>query len=216
MEGPSPSSRPHSPDSREHVYSDIAWVSGPLWTAEHGKMWMGDHSLAKRGGRKEISIVATGSRGVVLLPGESKSVSLPGNRMSFMHREPENAYSIVEWVSEPEASGSSVHIHRATDEAFYILEGTFGFQLGEETVEASAGAFVFVPKGIVHAFWNQGPSPARMLLIVSPPGLVRYLEELANGLMAIGDDAEAAMKLREELSEKHDVEVVGPPRQATS
>ena len=62
-----------------------------------------------------------------------------------------------------------MHIHRMTDEAFYVLEGTFGFQLGEETVEASAGAFVFVPKGIVDTFWNQGPTSARMLVMMSPP-----------------------------------------------
>ena len=137
---------------------------------------------------------------------------MPGNKLSFVHREPDSAYSIVEWTSEPAAPGSSVHVHRVTDEAFYVLEGTFGFHLGEETVEASAGAFVFAPKGTKHAFWNQGSSPARMLLIVSPPGLVRYLEELAIGLTSTGDNAEAATKLRKELSEKHDVELVGPPR----
>jgi glyoxylate utilization-related uncharacterized protein len=103
-----------------------------------------------------------------------------------------------------------------TDEAFYVLEGTFGFQLGEETVEASAGAFVFAPKGIVHAFWNQGPTPARMLLTMSPPDFWRYGKELAEGLAAAGDDAEAAMSLRESLSEKYDVEVVGPPRRGAS
>jgi oxalate decarboxylase/phosphoglucose isomerase-like protein (cupin superfamily) len=107
-----------------------------------------------------------------------------------------------------------VHIHRMTDEAFYILEGTFGLQVGEETVAASAGAFVFVPKGIVHAFWNQGSSPAKMLVMMSPPGFVGYLEELAEGLATVGDSEEAAMELRRTLSEKHDIEVVGPPRKA--
>jgi quercetin dioxygenase-like cupin family protein len=177
---------------------------------------MCDHSPARRGGRKEISIVATDGKGIVLLPGARETISMPGNKMTFVHREPDSAYSIVEWVAEPGAPGSSVHIHRLTDEAFYVLEGTFVFQLGEETVEASVGAFVFAPKGVVHAFWNQGPSPARMLLMMSPPGFERYLEELADGLTAAGDDAEAAMSLRKELSERYDVEVVGPPRQATS
>lgn len=54
-----------------------------------------------------------------------------------------------------------------------------------------------------------------MLLMVSPPEFVRYLEELADGLAAAGDEEEAAMSLRKELSEKYDVEVVGPPRQVT-
>jgi quercetin dioxygenase-like cupin family protein len=176
---------------------------------------MCDHSPAERGGRKGINIVATDGKGIVLLPGERETLSMPGNKMSFVHREPDSAFSMVEWVAEPGAPGSSVHIHRVTDEAFYVLEGTFGFQLGEETVEGSAGAFVFAPKGIEHAFWNQGPSLARMLLMISPPCFERYLEELANGLTAVGDDVEAAMSLRKELSEKYDIEVVGPPRRAT-
>lgn len=159
--------------------------------------------------------MANNGKGVVLLPGEGETFSMPGNKMSFLHREPDSAYALAEWAAEPGAPGSSVHIHRMTDETFYVLEGTFGFQLGEETVVASAGAFVFVPKGIVHAFWNQGPSLARMLVLMSPPGFVRYLEELAEGLVAAGDDAETAMSLRKELSEKYDIEVVGPPRQAT-
>ena len=103
-----------------------------------------------------------------------------------------------------------------TDEAFYVLEGTFGFQVGEHTVEGSAGTFVSAPKGTKHAFWNQGATPARMLVTMSPPGFWRYLKELAEGLAAAGDDAEAAMSLRERLSKEYDIEVVGPPRRATS
>jgi quercetin dioxygenase-like cupin family protein len=160
--------------------------------------------------------VATDGKGIVLLPGEGETVSMPGNEMTIVHREPDGAYSMVEWVAEPGALGSSLHIHRVTDEAFYVLEGTFGFQVGEETIEASAGAFVFAPKGVQHAFWNQGPSTARMLLMMSPPGFERFLEELADGLATVGDSEGAAIELRRTLSEKYDIEVVGPPRQATS
>ncbi len=159
--------------------------------------------------------MATDSQGIVLLPGGGETVSLPGNEISFVHREPDGAYSLVEWVSAPGVPGTPLHIHEMTDEGFYVLEGTFGFQVGDETVEAAAGAFVFAPKGIVHAFWNQGPSPAKMLIMMSPPGFERYFEELADGLATVGDSEGAAMELRRTLSEKYDVEVVGPPRQAT-
>ncbi len=158
----------------------------------------------------------TDSKGTVLQTRERETISMAGNKMSFVHREPDSAYSMIEWTSEPGAPGSSVHIHRQTDEAFYVLEGTFGFQVGERTVEGSAGAFVFAPKGTAHAFWNQGPTPARMLLTMSPPEFWRHLKELAEGLAAAGDDAEVARSLRERLSEKYDIEVVGPPRRATS
>jgi quercetin dioxygenase-like cupin family protein len=159
--------------------------------------------------------MATAGKGDMLLPGERETISMPGNKMSFVHREPDSAYFMVEWASELGAPGSSVHIHRTTNEAFYVLEGTFGFQLGEDTVEGSAGAFVFAPKGTVHAFCDQGPSPARMLVTMSPPDFWRYLKELAEGLAAAGDDAEAARSLRERLSEKYDIEVLEPPRRAT-
>jgi hypothetical protein len=42
----------------------------------------------------------------------------------------------------------------------------------------------------------------------------RYFEELAEGLAVVGDVPEAAMSLRKALSERYDIEVVGPPRQA--
>ena len=153
---------------------------------------------------------------LVLLPGEGKTVRLPGNEITFVHRKSDGAYSLIEWVAAPGVPGTPLHIHRVTDEAFYVLDGTFGFQVGERTVEGAAGAFFFVPKGLEHAFWNQGLTAARMLITMSPPGFERYFEELAEGLAAVGDDAEAAMSVRKALSEKHDIEVVGPPRQATA
>jgi hypothetical protein len=72
-----------------------------------------------------------------------------------------------------------------------------------------------VPKGVEHAFWNGGTRSSRLLSTVSPPGFERYFEELGEGLAAAGDDAEAAASLRKALSEKHDIEVMGPPQQTT-
>ena len=51
---------------------------------------------------------------------------------------------------------------------------------------------------------------------MSPPNFWQYLKELTERLAAAGDDAEAAMSLRKQLSEKYDIEVAGTPRQATS
>ena len=152
---------------------------------------------------------------LVLLPGEGTTVRLPGNEITLMLGRPDGAYSLVEWVSAPGVPGTPLHIHRITDEAFYVLEGTFGFQVGERTVDGAAGAFFYVPKGLEHAFWNQGPTSARMLIMISPPGFERYFEELAERLASAGEDEEAAMSVRKTLSEKHDQEIVGPPHQAT-
>jgi len=117
---------------------------------------------------------------VVLTPGEGKTVSFSGNRVRSIHGQPAGAYSAVEWESEPGIPGTPLHIHRVTDEAFYVLEGTFGFRAfraGERTFEGDAGAFVFVPRGIDHAYWNADKTPAKMLITISPPGFERYFEE---------------------------------------
>src|SRR4028119_187672 len=152
---------------------------------------------------------------VMLPPGEGKTVSLSGNRVTLVHGGPSGAYSVVEWVSEPGILGPPLHVHKETDEAFYVVEGAFGFQAGERTFEGAAGAFVFAPKGLDHTYWNEGATPSKMLITISPPGFERYLEELAEGRGAAGDDEQAAMSVRKALSEKYDIEVVGPPRQAT-
>ena len=94
----------------------------------------------------------------VLPPGEGKTVSFSGtfsgNRMTFVYREPDATYSIVEWAAAPSAPGTPLHLHRETDEGFYVLEGTFGFEVGDRALEVPAGTFVFVPRGLEHAFWN--------------------------------------------------------------
>jgi mannose-6-phosphate isomerase-like protein (cupin superfamily) len=72
--------------------------------------------------------------------------------VTFVYEDPNRAYSLVEWVAVPSAPGTPLHLHRPTDEAFYILEDTFGSQVGHRTLELTAGEVVFVPKGLEHAF----------------------------------------------------------------
>jgi quercetin dioxygenase-like cupin family protein len=153
--------------------------------------------------------------GSILLPsGVGKTVSLLGNQLTFVHRDPAGGYSLIDWVAPPALPSPPLHVHRVTDEAFYVLEGTFGFQADEETIEGSVGAFVFIPRGRKHTFWNQGSVPARVLIVLSPSGFERYFEELAEGLAVVGDMPEKARSLRKALSQRYDIEVVGPPIQA--
>jgi hypothetical protein len=64
--------------------------------------------------------------------------------------------------------------------------------------------------GHAHSFWNAGARPAKCLIIISPPGLEQYFRELAAQLGDIKTQ-EASIELRKSLSEKYDMEVVGPP-----
>jgi quercetin dioxygenase-like cupin family protein len=149
-----------------------------------------------------------------LMPGEGKTIALGSHSVSFVHRAANSGYALIEWTAPPAVPGPPLHVHRATDEGFYVLEGTFGFQAGERTIPGPSGSYVFVPRGLAHTYWNQGPMPARVLILISPPDFAPYFEELSEGLALAGDSTEAAMRVRRGLSAKYDIEVVGPPRQA--
>ena len=152
----------------------------------------------------------------MLAPGEGKTIAMQGGHtLTFLHRAAHSGFALVEWMAPPAIPGPPLHVHRVTDEVFYVLEGTFGFQAGEQTIPGPSGAYIFVPRGFAHTYWNQGSTPARLLMLISPPDFVQYFQELSDGLAAAGDSAEAATGLRKALSAKYDVEVVGPPRQAT-
>lgn len=56
-------------------------------------------------------------------------------------------------------SGPPIHIHRVTNEFFYVVRGGFRVKLGDRIVRVSAGSFVFVPRGTAHAFRKLGRSP---------------------------------------------------------
>jgi quercetin dioxygenase-like cupin family protein len=81
-------------------------------------------------------------------------------------------YTLVE-VLEPEGE-APLHVHHREDEAFWVLEGEVTFQIGEETIEASAGSFVFGPRDVPHTFTvNSGP--ARILFLLSPAGFEKFI-----------------------------------------
>jgi len=136
------------------------------------------------------------------------TVQLIGAKVTFVPMVEGASYSLTEWEVEPGTKGPPIHIHQKHDEGFYVMSGHFGFVLDGITTYAKPGAHVLVPKGHAHSFWNVGARPARLLLIVSPPGLDQYFRDLAAGLGDIKTQ-ESSIALRKKLGERHDIEVVG-------
>jgi mannose-6-phosphate isomerase-like protein (cupin superfamily) len=119
-------------------------------------------------------------------------------------------YSLIEWSAPAGAPSPPVHVHHRTDEGFYILNGTYGFLLDGERIEARAGEHVLVQSGHPHTFWNAGAGAASCLIIISPAGFEQYFRDLADGLAA-NDSDEAPIEVRRQLSSRYDIEVLGPP-----
>jgi len=78
-------------------------------------------------------------------------------------------FVIAEWrdLGGPPRLIAPPHVHHSDDEAWYVLEGVLRVRVGDEEVEAKAGAGVFVPRGTIHTYWNPGPGPLRYLLIMT-------------------------------------------------
>jgi mannose-6-phosphate isomerase-like protein (cupin superfamily) len=93
-------------------------------------------------------------------------------------------FVIVEWRAGTDTSRerpvAGLHVHHEDDEAWYVLEGTLGFQVGDELVTAHAGSAVLVPKGTPHSYWNAGEAEARYVLVMSPR-IAALVAELHSG-----------------------------------
>ncbi|HKV44128.1 MAG TPA: cupin domain-containing protein [bacterium] len=154
----------------------------------------------------------TTERSIVLMPGEGKTLFLADRgataTLKVVAGETRGQFSVVESAPMPGAPGLGRHRHRRSDEALYVLAGAVTARVGERTVQAPAGSFVFIPRGTPHMFWNPGPQPARVLVIFAPAGLERFLEETAEASRESGRPPDAATLAA--IRRKHNTELVDP------
>ena len=117
----------------------------------------------------------------VVQPGEGRAGGLaPGVGVVFKidGADTGGAISIVE---HPFEIGALVppHIHTREDEYSIVLEGEIGFRSEDQEVVLGAGGYIVKPRGQVHAMWNAGKAPARMIEIIAPPGFEDFFRELS-------------------------------------
>jgi oxalate decarboxylase/phosphoglucose isomerase-like protein (cupin superfamily) len=117
------------------------------------------------------------------------------------------------------------HWHGQAEEAFYILDGELDLLAfhpacdpvgdwrkwqsgdGRSVFRGGPGAFMHVPAGCPHAFYNPSPTfAARMLFIVTPAGHEDYLRELTD-LLATGNPDPVEIGA---LRERHDIHQLTP------
>ena len=148
-----------------------------------------------------------------LAPDEGQIVRLLGEPRIFKLTPEENGGTYLQFEStHAPGTGAPPHLHRAEDEAFYVLAGQYEFSVGETRFTTTTGAFAFVPRGTVHAFTCTGQSAGRMLITVTPgtghEGLFREVEKLT---ASMGRQPETRQLVA--LAEKYGWIMVGPQEQ---
>jgi quercetin dioxygenase-like cupin family protein len=72
------------------------------------------------------------------------------------------------------------HSHDGFEETIYGLEGVSRWTIGGDTMQIGRGDAVCIPRGTIHAFYNDGEADAKFLAVASPGVFGRaYFNELA-------------------------------------
>jgi quercetin dioxygenase-like cupin family protein len=82
----------------------------------------------------------------------------------------------ISLVDSTATGGAPLHTHRDEDECFFVIEGAISVRCGDNRWEVAAGGFVFLPRGVPHA-WDVIGGQARLLIITTPGGFEQFLRE---------------------------------------
>lgn len=103
-------------------------------------------------------------------------------------------------------NGPPLHLH-PFEESFYILEGTFVFELDGVAHSVAPDDFVHVPVNVPHVFQNTGDTDGRYLILIRPAGIEEFFAECAAHAISNPNDI-AAMNA---LGESYGIKILGPP-----
>ncbi len=173
-------------------------------------------STEDRASTETILDVEAASRTFAQEPGEGEAWWWVGllATIKATKEQTDGRYTLVE-ILAPDGYGSVLHVHHREDEGFWILEGELTFYVGDQTIKAHPGSFLFGPKDVPHAF-TVDSGPAKLLFVLSPAGLedlVRDMGEPAGSLTVPpqAPPSEAEMLQMAAIAAQHGAEILGPP-----
>ena len=120
-------------------------------------------------------------------------------------------------VTQPPGIATPLHRHTNEDEAFYLLDGTMTYRAGDETYSLAEGDFIWLPRGMPHAFRVTGSRPGALRRLRRPRRTLRPLRRGRHpgGERRLPGDDGLSMAVEiprwNEVGPRYGLEVVGPP-----
>ena len=107
-------------------------------------------------------------------PSPENSRAIPGALFHFLAtgEQTGNSFALIQ-IDVQKGNEPPAHTHAYEDESYYIMEGHIRFWIGDKVVDAKAGDFVFLPKGIPHKFELQSDT-VKELMWLAPAGLEKW------------------------------------------
>jgi quercetin dioxygenase-like cupin family protein len=114
-----------------------------------------------------------------------------------------------------DSNGSTVplHVNDRWDRGFYVLEGEYTFVLGDESVAASRGTWVFAPRGTPLA-WRCDSAEGRVLNVTVPGGFEGFYREVGQ---SVADRTRVPARMEPDVealstaASRHGISIIGPP-----
>jgi mannose-6-phosphate isomerase-like protein (cupin superfamily) len=117
----------------------------------------------------------------------------------------------------PYGDSPALHLHRAEDEVFYILEGELRFQVEHAQRRLGPGQTLLAPQGVPHTYRVESAEGAHWLTITTRGDFERFMRALARPAEKLalpppsGEPTPEAIQLLTEAARAHGIEIVGPP-----
>jgi mannose-6-phosphate isomerase-like protein (cupin superfamily) len=115
-------------------------------------------------------------------------------------------------ITEAPGYEAPLHVHHNEDEGFWILEGDATFEVGDTTIEAHAGDYLFGPRDVPHRF-TVGENGCRMLFIMTPGGFEELVMEMSEPAQTRTvpppSEEEPDMERIQAIAVKHGCELLG-------
>ncbi len=121
-------------------------------------------------------------------------------------RETSGALYVIENVSRG-PGGPPRHVHHEQDEWFFVLEGRYRIEVGEERFDLGPGDSILGPRAIAHVWAHVGEGVGRLLISFQPAGT---MEEFFTALEAAGK--RPSREALASLFDQHGMTLLGPPR----
>jgi quercetin dioxygenase-like cupin family protein len=123
-------------------------------------------------------------------------------------------------IRDSRGAATPMHIHHDTDETFYVIEGEVAAFVGDERIDAKAGDFLLLPRGVPHA-WVVTSEHVEMLVTSGPAGTEGPIGSGIDGFFREvgvpvngGEPPQPTMPDNAHFAERmlaHGIELVGPP-----
>ena len=107
-------------------------------------------------------------------------------------------------MTHHEKGGPGRHFHYDQDEWFYVVEGEYVFEVGQERMRMKSGDSLFGPRKVPHVWAFVGDQPGRILFTFTPAGQMEAFFRETGKAKAMPPQDPAFFRA-------YGVELVGPP-----